>query len=87
MMSTATQGPGSFQSQCFQVIDRQGGGFRFSRAGVIQENCFGTAQNPFIWKRPYPMQDLFSLMNRIANRATVANTIQLAFYGVQEFDK
>ena len=85
LMATSTQGPNSFQSQFFQVLDRQGGGARFSRVGVIDENQFGRAQNPFIWKRPYPMPDLFSLMNRTANRATVANTVQLAIYGVQEF--
>ena len=85
---TATRsqmGPG-FQSQFFQLADDKGTGFRFSRIGIIDFNCFGTAERPWIFKYPYPLPNLLALLNRTANRSLFANTIQLAFYGVRHYE-
>ena len=84
-MASSTLGPGSFQTQNFQLADTQGQGFRFSRTGIIDLNCIGTAQAPFVLRRPYPMPDLLSLLNRISNRNTAANTVQIALYGLREY--
>ncbi len=84
---TATRsqmGPG-FQSQFFQLADESGTGFRFSRIGIIDFNVFGTAERPWIFKIPYPLPNLLALLNRTANRSLLANTIQLAFYGVRHY--
>jgi len=85
LVGTSEQGPTSYQSQDFQLVDEQGQGFRFSRVGVIDSNIHGTANQPFIFRRPYPMPDLLSLLNRTANRAAVSQNIQVCIYGVREY--
>ncbi len=85
-IGNATQGPGSYQTHFFQMANTEGTGFRLSRIAVIEGNAVGTGALPFILRRPYPMPNLLSLMNRITNRATVANTIQICVYGVQEYE-
>jgi hypothetical protein len=85
LVGTSEQGPGSYQTQHFQLVDEAGQGFRFSRVGVIDSNINGTANRPFIFRRPYPMPDLLSLLNRTANRAATAQNVQLCIYGVREY--
>lgn len=84
-VGSSEQGPASYQTQHFQVVDEQGQGFRFARVGVVESNIMGTANRPFIFRRPYPMPDLLSLLNRMANRATVSQNVQLCVYGVREY--
>jgi hypothetical protein len=84
IMATMSQGNG-FQTQFFQVADDKGTGFRFSNVGVIFDEITGTAEAPYIMRRPYPMQDLLPLANRVANRATAANTVQLVLYGLKQY--
>lgn len=84
MIGSSTQGPGSYQTHFFQMADTDGRGFRLSRIPVIEGNIMGTAQLPFVLRRPYPMPNLLSLMNRTTNRAAAANTMQVCVYGVEE---
>jgi hypothetical protein len=89
LLGTSQQGPTSYQTQFFQLVDEKGQGFRFSRVGVIDANAVGASgavgTRPFVFQRPYPMPDLLALLNRVANRVTATQTIQLCLYGVREY--
>lgn len=85
LLGTSERGPTSYQTQFFQLADTTGSGFRFSRIGIIDQNGVGTAERPFVFKRPYPMPDLLALLNRTANRASASQNIQLCVYGVREY--
>jgi hypothetical protein len=62
-------------------------GFRMSRTGINNANIFGTAQNPFILRRPFPMPNNCSLLNKIANMTTNTNAVQLVFYGMKRYQE
>lgn len=88
MMATSEQEAG-FRTQNFQLSDNCGSGAAFSRVGIDFPNAAGTAQRPLFIKKPYPMPNMLSLLNRTANLdATVdtTNDVQLAFYGVRDMD-
>ena len=85
MQYTSSQAAG-IRSQLFQVADDSGNGFRFSRVGVDGDNMFGTARHPLYLRRPYPMPNNYSLLNRTLSKATAENNVQLVLYGVKDFD-
>lgn len=85
LIGSSQQGPTSYQTQWFQLVDGQGQGFRFSRIGVIDRNMIGTANRPFILRHIYPMPNLLSLLNRLSNRAAATQNVQLCVYGVREY--
>lgn len=71
----------SFHAGFFQVIGE--GGYRFQRVSVDSRNMFGTAQFPFLLKRPFHHPDGEPLLNRVINLLTLVNTVQVVVYGVK----
>lgn len=57
---------------------------RFSALGINDVNLAGTAQAPFILRRPYRFHAGGVILLRAQNLTTVANTVQVVLYGVQD---
>ena len=81
--SQSKQGADTFRTQFYHVVDKHRG-FRFSRVGENETNCVGTATDPFVLRRPYPMPAETSLQNLTQNRATAENMIQIVAYGLMD---
>lgn len=71
------------RTQFYQVIDGESGA-RMSRVGVNFANVLGSAQNPFLLKKPYRMPDRMQLLNRTGDLSNAANTVQVVLFGAKE---
>ncbi len=69
---------GGFRAQLYDVKKR----LRFADRGVQQALIAGVTNSPFFLREPYPFPESDAqIMVVVQNLETVANTIQLCFYG------
>jgi hypothetical protein len=71
------------RTEFYQVISKDTG-LRMSNLPVNNVNLLGTGQEPFFLRRPYPMPNQRAVLNRMINRAAVANTAQVVLYGMKQ---
>ncbi len=57
---------------------------KFSDRGLDFGNLAGTAQNPFLLRRPYFIPQRTPIISRAVNLAIVANQVQIVLYGVED---
>jgi len=76
--SATSNASGAFRAQLYDVKKR----LRFADRGVQQALIAGIANSPFFLREPYPFPESDAqILVVVQNLETVANTIQLCFYG------
>jgi hypothetical protein len=71
---------GAFQIQVYDTARRQ----NFTPLPVTSLIAVGDASHPFILKNPYRFTGTVPVVTRIQNRASAANNVYIALYGVSD---
>ncbi len=81
IIATSTQvAAGGFRAQFYDARRKK----RFSDRGINFANLAGSAQNPFLERRPYFIPAQSPILMRAQNLETVANQVQIVLYGVED---
>ena len=82
IQGNATEGPGTFRSQFYEIVDEETG-LQHMRLGLNDQGLVGTGQRQLFLPHPYKMTKGQTLLCRTLNQSTETNTIQIVVFGVK----